>query len=161
MLQAIWMPQPASVPKYVQERHLVSLTHVETQSCGQPLLRYPASGYERRRQHSDTRCRSGTKSGGFRSKCGKRPRSENFRPDWASVQEGSTVAWSTSRIGILSRTGYTRPHSVHFSASGSTFRTSGFLHTGQTKISSSSWGIMLRILPLDAQSAEVFVCSVG
>jgi hypothetical protein len=151
------MPQPASVPIYVQKPHLVSLTRVEAQSCGQPLPRYPVSGYERSCRDSDTRCRSGTKSGDFRSKCGKRPKRGKFelkrlvdgatgvlaRRPGRRFQEGSVVAWSTSSTGMPSRTGYTRPHSVHARASGSTFRTSGFLHVGQTSISSRSLGIMV------------------
>ncbi len=74
MLHAISMPQSAPVSIYVHERLLVSLTPVEMKSCGQPLPRYPASGYHLSRLASDITCRSGTKSGDFRSRCGKRPR---------------------------------------------------------------------------------------
>jgi hypothetical protein len=52
------------------------------------------------------------------------------------------VASSTSIIGILSRTGYTRRHSLHFRLVPSSFWTNVFLHTGQTKISISSLSII-------------------
>jgi len=93
MLQAIWMPQPAPVPILGSERHLLSLTRLEMESCGQPLPRYPVSGYERSRPDSDTRCRSGTKSGDFRSKCGKRPKRGKFERKCPPV-DGATRASS-------------------------------------------------------------------
>src|ERR1700741_1720599 len=71
MLHAISVPQTAPVSKYVQEHLLVALTPVERKSCGQPLRRYPAASYEAECHDSDTRCRSGTKSGDFRPKSGK------------------------------------------------------------------------------------------
>ena len=52
------------------------------------------------------------------------------------------VASSTSMIGILSRTGYTRRHSLHFRLVPSSFWINGFLHTGQTRISINSFSII-------------------
>ena len=43
---------------------------------------------------------------------------------------------------MLSRTGYTRWHSTHFRLSPVSFCTSGFLHAGQTSMSSRSWETM-------------------
>lgn len=60
-------------------------------------------------------------------------------------QAGSMVASSTSRIGMSSRTGYTRRHSAHFRLSPLFFCTSGFLQTGQTRISSSSLDTMSQL----------------
>jgi len=51
------------------------------------------------------------------------------------AQDSSTIASSTSRMGISSRMGYTRWHCAHFRASLSAFRVSGCLHNGQTKSS--------------------------
>jgi hypothetical protein len=66
-------------------------------------------------------------------------------------QAGSIVASSTSMIGILSRTGYTRRHSVHFRLVPSSFCVSGFLHTGQTRISINSFSIIGKLYaPLQA-----------
>ncbi len=56
------------------------------------------------------------------------------------------TASSTSSIGMLSRTGYTRWHSPHFRLSPVSLSTSGFLQTGQTSMSRRSWGIMADIL---------------
>lgn len=42
--------------------------------------------------------------------------------------------------------GYAQRHSAHFRLSGFAFSVSGFLHAGQTRISSRSWGIMCTIL---------------
>ena len=52
------------------------------------------------------------------------------------------VASSTSIIGILSRTGYTRRHAVHFRLLPSSFWTNGFLQTGHTRISINSLSII-------------------
>ena len=76
----------------------------------------------------DTLCRSGTTEYGF--------------------QEGSVTASSTSRIGMSSRIGYARRHSPHFNVCPSFFSARGFLQTGQTSMSSKSWGIMGQILRL-------------
>ena len=57
-------------------------------------------------------------------------------------QDGSVVACSTNMLGMLFLTEYTRLHSLHLSASGSTLNTSGFLQTGQTKSSRRSWAII-------------------
>jgi len=64
-----------------------------------------------------------------------------------SSYAGSMVASSTSMIGILSRTGYTRRHSLHFKLVPSSFWINGFLHTGQTRISIKSFSIIEALYP--------------
>lgn len=142
MLHAISMPQLASIPIYVQESFLVSLTPIKFGSCGQPLQQYPVREYELYRSQSDTRCRFKTESGDFRSICGKSPISGGVQ----TIQAGSIVASSISRTGSPSRTGYTRRQAVHFSASGFAFTSRSPLHAGQTTRSRRSWGIMSRRL---------------
>lgn len=51
------------------------------------------------------------------------------------------AASSISKMGMLSRTGYTRRHWAHFNPSPLFLTVSGFLHAGQTRMSSSSLGI--------------------
>src|SRR5713226_8075098 len=55
-------------------------------------------------------------------------------------------ASSTSIIGMLSRIGYTLRHSPHLRLCPSSLSTSGFLHTGHTRISSNSLSIMTQHL---------------
>ena len=71
---------------------------------------------------------------------------EQGSPPYVLGQDGSVTASSTSSIGMLSRTGYTRRHAPHFRLSPVSLSTSGFLQTGQTSISRRSWGIMASIL---------------
>ena len=58
-------------------------------------------------------------------------------------QAASMDAASISKIGIPSCIGYTRRHSPHFKLGGFSFRMSGFLQAGQTRMSSRSGGIMM------------------
>jgi hypothetical protein len=69
------MPSAASVSIYVPEGVLVSLTLVEIGSCRQPKAGNRRPGFRKYRQGNDTRCRSGTESGDFRTERGKTPRS--------------------------------------------------------------------------------------
>jgi hypothetical protein len=62
--------------------------------------------------------------------------------EWLSLHAGSTIASSISSTGMSSRTGYTRRHSAHFKAASFPTTVRGFLHAGQTRISSRSLGIM-------------------
>src|ERR1700722_16184213 len=50
----------------------------------------------------------------------------------------SVTAWSIRRMGMPSLMGYARRHSAHFRLSGFARNVSGFLHAGQTRISSRS-----------------------
>ena len=54
---------------------LVSLTRVEVGSCRQPKAGNRRREFRKYRQGNDTRCRSGTESGDFRTERGKTPRS--------------------------------------------------------------------------------------
>jgi hypothetical protein len=56
------------------------------------------------------------------------------------------TASSTNSTGMLSRIGYTRRHSPHLRLCPSSLTTSGFLHTGHTRIASRSLSIMAQIL---------------
>ena len=82
---------------------------------------------------TDTKCQSGTDCEIWRE----------ARP----YQDGSILASSISRIGMLSCTRYTRLQAPHLRFSGFSRCMRGFLHAGQTRISSRSSGIMGSILP--------------
>jgi hypothetical protein len=85
----------------------------------------------------DSLCRCGTKVGVWHKGGGE-----------TRTYAGSMVASSTSMTGMLSRTGYTLRHSPHLRLFPLSLTSSGFLHTGQTKISKSSLSIMGEILRL-------------
>ena len=55
---------------------------------------------------------------------------------------------------MSSRTGYTRRQAVHFKLSPFSFSISGFLHTGQTSISSKSLDIMRAILRRSSSTGQ-------
>jgi hypothetical protein len=59
----------------------------------------------------------------------------NFGAQDASDFTYSIVAWSTRRMGISSRIGYTRRHSAHVRVSPSASNARGFLQAGQTRSS--------------------------
>jgi hypothetical protein len=69
----------------------------------------------------------------------RNPECSSRRRAQLACYAGSIVASSTSIIGISSRTGYTRRHSLHFRLVPSSFWASGFLHTGHTKMSINSF----------------------
>ena len=84
-------------------------------------------------------------AGLFRSLRLNSARESHDKPRSATTPDlhaASILASSTSRMGMSSRTGYTRRHSAHFRLSPSACKASGFLQTGQTRISSKSCGIM-------------------
>ena len=76
----------------------------------------------------------------------------------APAQAASIVAASMRRMGMSSSIGYTRWHWPHFRLSPFSLSTSGFLQTGHTRMSSKSWGIMMRIFYANReQSAAVAI----
>src|SRR6202040_3785237 len=61
-------------------------------------------------------------------------------------QAASILAASTSMIGMSSWMGYTRRHSAHFRLAPFALKTTGFLQTGQTSMSSRSCEIIETLL---------------
>src|ERR1700675_574129 len=79
-----------------------------------------------------------------------------YRVVWRpQFQAASILAASTSMIGISSWTGYTRRHSPHFRLAPLALRTTGFLQTGQTSMSSRSCEIIAATLYSEPGSARI------